>query len=242
MWRLDLVTCIVSSHAMVLNLTLCLQLPYMCKIQELQFTGHCIHIIFGADLHVFCLTAFHFQFIEFEQMQAIKGKCNYNRVVLGCFPSDKKSYLQPGLGADTAQAGGSEQHTGRCWQRVTVCFPLASTLEVLHFSQEDSGFPRLMNFAEPFHELRLNVQCITNVLIKSTWQSKNEYTCTVFVTSVNYQLGNHQCSMGLDRSHFRTTDFSSFALKGTGGMGQQEKYFLAFCFSCPFSDSVIMLE
>lgn len=60
MWRLDLVTCIVSSHAMVLNLTLCLQLPYMCKIQELQFTGHCIHIIFGADLHVFCLTAFHF--------------------------------------------------------------------------------------------------------------------------------------------------------------------------------------
>lgn len=86
---------------------------------------------------------------------------------------------------------GSEQHTGRCWQRVTVCFPLSSTLEVLHFSQEDSGFPRLMNFAEPFHELRLNVQCITNVLIKSTWQSKKEYTCTVFVTSVNYQLGNH---------------------------------------------------
>lgn len=72
----------------------CLQLLYMCKIQELCFTGHCIHIIFGADLHVFCLSEFHFKFIEFEQMQAIRGKCNYNRVALSCFPSDKHGLVR----------------------------------------------------------------------------------------------------------------------------------------------------
>lgn len=172
---LDLVTHIVSPHSVVLSLPFspaAFDSPPRAKLRSLgQFTGHRIRILFGADLHVFCLAAFHFEFIGFEPMWAIRGKCNYNRAAAGCFPSDKKSRLQPGLGTDITWAGGL---SATSWWTLTGCFPPSSM-------ETGSSFPGLMDFAKSFHQSRLHLQCFKNVFTESVWQSKIEYTCTVFI-------------------------------------------------------------